>query len=971
MASGSQNMTTWEAKRVIGSNNAANPSGALLESGTGRANSAAGDTWIFLDSLGGTSSPYGIKHDQADNLIVFIGDGTVRTKIFLGESKVEATTFAGNASTASKWQTARTLTIGATGKDVDGSANVSWSMNDIMGSSDSSKFYRGDKTWSDTLTGPFNVLTQTSVDKAFSICRGSTSEATKIWVDDSYTHFYVENDETTANIEFRLHATDTESGGGANANTSYVYFLGQNNKSTIQADIFNKGYGSLYLNSKISTRPSGAAITQPSTDANPVELVSFAASGSDVGIVHISNDGCYICNSADVGWAFAVFDTDKTVDFSNAANASFYVKQNQEGAVFKGTVTAASFDGNATTATHLSSTSDASTFYRGDKAWASVLVGPFTIASSGSNRANLNLVTTADQPNDFYLGANNTNKWSITCRASNESYMLGFYSTLKSWVMKLYHDTGYVSIPIRLDTAWLRVVNNSSNNSDDAMVYLENKSSNDWGMKINCSGYDYGLQVTTNDNAANAIVTNGNITCHTIWANTGTTAQEREVGVENDTVGSLCLYADTTTKGLFHTSKTRTGYIFQCTSTTTTFYGALSGNASSADVATYASSYLANRGSVSGSSHAEALKAWFNSNKSTEPRNCLTAHYSSAHGNGSMCFGYWLSGYDSNPYGGFYVCHYDNPRYVGIQNGTYTQHDLVTCDHSQNFTGNKSWGTSGQGGVLYGGATNGGLNSMRIGDDVYLGDCNAAGILGMKSTSSNCGFYFYNSSGTKIGELYCVTSQIYSNIEFRSSSANAFRLSYGSYGAILRNDGESFYILFTNSGYSATGSWNDLRPLRLQLSTGTCWLQKAYGAVWNDYAEFRSATTTEPGRVIYEQSNGIMALTTERLQPGAKVVSDTYGFAIGQTKQANTPIAVSGRALVYPYRDKSLYELGAAVCSAPNGTVDIMTREEIMKYPERIVGTVSEIPTYTTWKSGLEHAPENVPVKGRIWIYVR
>lgn len=37
----------------------------------------------------------------------------------------------GNASTASTWQTARTLTIGSTGKSIDGSANVSWSLAEI------------------------------------------------------------------------------------------------------------------------------------------------------------------------------------------------------------------------------------------------------------------------------------------------------------------------------------------------------------------------------------------------------------------------------------------------------------------------------------------------------------------------------------------------------------------------------------------------------------------------------------------------------------------------------------------------------------------------------------------------------------------------------------------------------------------------------------------------------------------------
>jgi len=37
----------------------------------------------------------------------------------------------GNAATATVWQTARTLTIGSTGKSVDGSANVSWNLSEI------------------------------------------------------------------------------------------------------------------------------------------------------------------------------------------------------------------------------------------------------------------------------------------------------------------------------------------------------------------------------------------------------------------------------------------------------------------------------------------------------------------------------------------------------------------------------------------------------------------------------------------------------------------------------------------------------------------------------------------------------------------------------------------------------------------------------------------------------------------------
>jgi len=86
---------------------------------------------------------------------------------------------------------------------------------------------------------------------------------------------------------------------------------------------------------------------------------------------------------------------------------------------------------------------------------------------------------------------------------------------------------------------------------------------------------------------------------------------------------------------------------------------------------------------------------------------------------------------------------------------------------------------------------------------------------------------------------------------------------------------------------------------------------------------------------------------------------------MGETDDAKTPVAVAGRVLVYPYRDRMDYHAGQAVCTAPNGTVDIMTREEIMMYPDCIVGIVSEIPDYDVWGTG------NVEVNGRIWIKVR
>ena len=141
--------------------------------------------------------------------------------------------------------------------------------------------------------------------------------------------------------------------------------------------------------------------------------------------------------------------------------------------------------------------------------------------------------------------------------------------------------------------------------------------------------------------------------------------------------------------------------------------------------------------------------------------------------------------------------------------------------------------------------------------------------------------------------------------------------------------------------------------------------ERLYGAVWNDYAEYRQTPNVAPGRCVIEQGDGTLHQSTERLQPGASIVSDTYGFGVGETALAKTPIAVSGRVLAYPYEDRNSYKPGAAVCSGPNGTISMMTREEIREWPDCIVGTVSEIPQYEKWGT------DAVNVDGRIWIKIK
>ena len=139
-----------------------------------------------------------------------------------------------------------------------------------------------------------------------------------------------------------------------------------------------------------------------------------------------------------------------------------------------------------------------------------------------------------------------------------------------------------------------------------------------------------------------------------------------------------------------------------------------------------------------------------------------------------------------------------------------------------------------------------------------------------------------------------------------------------------------------------------------------------YGAAWNDYAEYRTQKENiEPGYCVASADNGQVYKTTEKFQACDGIVSDTFGFAIGETEECKTPLAVAGRVLAYCEGDRNDYHSGDTVCAGPEGKVCKMTREEIREWPDRIIGIVSEIPGYETWGSG------NVPVNGRIWIKVK
>ncbi len=150
-------------------------------------------------------------------------------------------------------------------------------------------------------------------------------------------------------------------------------------------------------------------------------------------------------------------------------------------------------------------------------------------------------------------------------------------------------------------------------------------------------------------------------------------------------------------------------------------------------------------------------------------------------------------------------------------------------------------------------------------------------------------------------------------------------------------------------------------------NSGTVKGSKIYGAVWNDYAEYRICKDNFiPGMIVCENGDDTLSISKERMQPAAAVISDTFGFAIGETDDAKCPIAVSGRVLAIPYEPREEFKkaIGKPVCAGPNGTVSIMTDEEYRDKGYCAIGTISAVPDYAIWGTG------NVAVNNRIWIKV-
>lgn len=97
---------------------------------------------------------------------------------------------------------------------------------------------------------------------------------------------------------------------------------------------------------------------------------------------------------------------------------------------------------------------------------------------------------------DSQLYVPDVNTGSLKWRGSSAAGTWGNWVTvLDSANYSTHLSSTYLKCDGSNNSTWLRVVNNSSANTDDALVYIENKNSGDWATKIDVGGYNYGLKI--------------------------------------------------------------------------------------------------------------------------------------------------------------------------------------------------------------------------------------------------------------------------------------------------------------------------------------------------------------------------------------------------------------------------------------------------------------------------------------------
>ena len=148
-----------------------------------------------------------------------------------------------------------------------GSGSESWQIG-VDTAGNFNLYNSGSSTPSFRIMDSDNVYTEGNViidannnNKKLYIARyGSTSsEFTSLSRDDTVTHIHTKNDESSSTVRFRIENTDTESGGGANANDRNIDFISDATRAQIQIAgerVATENYVDTELASLVASAPS-------------------------------------------------------------------------------------------------------------------------------------------------------------------------------------------------------------------------------------------------------------------------------------------------------------------------------------------------------------------------------------------------------------------------------------------------------------------------------------------------------------------------------------------------------------------------------------------------------------------------------------------------------------------------------------------------------------------------------------------
>lgn len=283
--------------------------------------SAAKTVNITPNAIGAAASSHGTHVTYSTSAPLVAGTAAVGSanNVARGDHVHPAqTSVSGNAGTATKLQSAKSITIGNKSNNFDGSANITYTLAQIGAFPAAGGTITGATTVQTTSTAPFAIQRQTNTD-----------EKVSMYVDDAVFTMHYLNDETASSMKFVLENTDDESGGGAGKNTAQVTFSGAGGKSTVAADNFTEG--GTALSSKYAKASHGTHVTYASAAplANGTAAVGSSSKVAREDHVHPLQTSVSGNAGTATKWATArtltIGNTGKSVDGS--ANVSWSISE--------------------------------------------------------------------------------------------------------------------------------------------------------------------------------------------------------------------------------------------------------------------------------------------------------------------------------------------------------------------------------------------------------------------------------------------------------------------------------------------------------------------------------------------------------------------------------------------------------------------------------------------------------------------